>query len=48
MGFFDTLSDLVDAAVPWSNAHAEAAPESKEDSEVRSALCFCYERRMGS
>jgi len=32
MGFFDSFSDLLEAALPWSNAEAEAP---KEDEEVK-------------
>lgn len=40
MGFWDTISDLVDAATPWSVADAEAPPaeEKSEDSKVGDAL----------
>ncbi|RYP35952.1 hypothetical protein DL767_003641 [Monosporascus sp. MG133] len=34
MGFWDTITDLVEAATPWSNAEAEAPPpEEKESTE---------------
>lgn len=29
MGFWDTITDLVEAATPWSTAEAEAPPEDK-------------------
>jgi ubiquinol-cytochrome c reductase subunit 6 len=42
MGFFDTLSDLVAAAAPWSAVEAEAvsdatteAPAQSEEAEVK-------------
>jgi len=32
MGFFDTFTDMLEAALPWGEARAEAAePEEKED-----------------
>ncbi|KAK7753604.1 Cytochrome b-c1 complex subunit 6, mitochondrial [Diatrype stigma] len=31
MGFWDTITDLVEAATPWSTAEAEAPPEDKDD-----------------
>lgn len=42
MGFWDTFSDLVDAATPWSVADAEAPPaeEKSEDSKVRNVPGF--------
>lgn len=40
MGFWDTITDLVDAATPWSVAEAEApaADDKAEDSKVRAAF----------
>jgi ubiquinol-cytochrome c reductase subunit 6 len=37
MGFFDSWSELVAAATPWSTVEAEAPekPEEKDDAEVR-------------
>lgn len=42
MGFWDTITDLVDAATPWSVADAEAPEETK----VRSPLCGSFFRRI--
>ncbi|KAI1258081.1 ubiquinol--cytochrome-c reductase subunit 6 [Eutypa lata] len=33
MGFWDTITDLVEAATPWSTAEAEAPPEDKDDAQ---------------
>ena len=37
MGFFDSFSDLLEAALPWSSAEAEA---QKEDEEEDVKVCF--------
>jgi hypothetical protein len=29
MGFFDSISDMLEAALPWSTAEAEAPKEEK-------------------
>jgi hypothetical protein len=39
MGFFDTLSDLVGAAMPWAEVEAEAPPKEEEE-KVRLALAL--------
>jgi hypothetical protein len=41
MGFFDSFSELVAAATPWSTVEAEAPekPEKDEGAEVRESLC---------
>ncbi|KAI2628806.1 Non-heme 11 kDa protein of cytochrome bc1 complex [Hypoxylon sp. NC1633] len=36
MGIWDTISDLVEAATPWSTAEAEAPAEDKEPQEEES------------
>lgn len=33
MGFWDTITDLVEAAAPWSTAEAEAPPAEDKDNE---------------
>jgi len=33
MGFFDTLSDLVEAVTPWSQVEAEAPADNKDEGE---------------
>lgn len=55
MGFFDSFSELVTAATPWSTVEAEAPekPEEKDDgAEVCVVFCFCglqiWDRRLGS
>lgn len=40
MGFFDSFSDLLEAALPWSSAEAEAQKEDEEDVKVRLVSCF--------
>jgi ubiquinol-cytochrome c reductase subunit 6 len=30
MGFFDSISDMLEAALPWSSAEAEAPKEEEE------------------
>lgn len=37
MGFWDTITDLVEAAAPWSTADAEAPEAAPEESKVRSS-----------
>lgn len=37
MGFFDSWSDMFEAALPWSSAEAEA---QKEDEEEDSKVCL--------
>ncbi len=34
MGFLDSWSDLLEAALPWSNVQAEAPKEDDEDVKV--------------
>jgi hypothetical protein len=41
MGFFDSWSDLLEAALPWSSVEAEAP---KEDDEVKVGDFFCSSR----
>ncbi|RYP49899.1 hypothetical protein DL768_004435 [Monosporascus sp. mg162] len=36
MGFWDTITDLVEAATPWSTAEAEAPPPEKKESPEES------------
>jgi ubiquinol-cytochrome c reductase subunit 6 len=31
MGFFDSISDILEAALPWSSAEAEAPKEEEEE-----------------
>ena len=33
MGFFDSISDMLEAALPWSTAEAEA-PKEEEETKV--------------
>lgn len=40
MGFWDTITDLVDAATPWGVADAEAPEAPAEKSKVRAAQCL--------
>jgi hypothetical protein len=35
MGFFDSLSDMLEAALPWSQAEAEAPKEDVSEEKVR-------------
>jgi ubiquinol-cytochrome c reductase subunit 6 len=35
MGFFDSLSDMLEAALPWSQAEAEAPKEDDSEDKVR-------------
>ncbi|XMA15659.1 hypothetical protein WAI453_008450 [Rhynchosporium graminicola] len=37
MGFFDSFSDLLEAALPWSTAEAEAPKEEEEKEDVKDA-----------
>jgi hypothetical protein len=39
MGFFDSFSDLLEAALPWGNAEAEA-PKEDEEVKVGASLCL--------
>lgn len=39
MGFFDSFSDLLEAALPWSTAEAEA---QKEEEEEDAKVCLFY------
>lgn len=39
MGFFDSFSDLLEAALPWSSAEAEA---QKEEEEEDVTVCLFY------
>jgi ubiquinol-cytochrome c reductase subunit 6 len=39
MGFFDTLTDLIEAAVPWSQVEAEAPATEKKDEEADATVC---------
>lgn len=41
MGFWDTITDLVEAAAPWSTADAEAPEAAPEESKVRSNSALC-------
>jgi ubiquinol-cytochrome c reductase subunit 6 len=34
MGFFDSISDMLEAALPWSTAEAEAPKEEEEETKV--------------
>jgi hypothetical protein len=43
MGFFDSLSDMLEAALPWSQAEAEAPKE--DDSEEKVRYCFLDDAR---
>jgi hypothetical protein len=36
MGFFDSLSDMLEAALPWSQAEAEAPKEDDSEEKVSS------------
>ncbi len=39
MGIFDTFTDMLEAALPWGEARAEAAEaEEKDDEKVRFML----------
>jgi len=40
MGFFDALSDLLEAATPWSTVEAEAPAEDKKDEENGEVCVF--------
>ncbi len=47
MGFWDTITDLVEAATPWSTAEAEAPPAEEKVREFRHSTCLltgkpCY------
>lgn len=43
MGFFDTISDLFEAATPWSQVEAEAPADTKEEEATEVCLSrFCY------
>lgn len=44
MGFFDSISDLLDAALPWSTAEAEA-PKEEEAKVGASFLCLLGSQR---
>lgn len=48
MGFWDAITDLVDAATPWSVADAEAPPaeDKAEESKVRNVPRYCGGRAM--
>ncbi len=46
MGFFDSFSDLLEAALPWSSAEAEAQKE-EEDEDVTVCLLSCCARAVG-
>lgn len=35
MGIWETFTDLVDAATPWSTAEAEAPPAEEQQQQVR-------------
>lgn len=37
MGIFDTFTDMLEAALPWSEARAEAAEAEEKDDEK---VCF--------
>tara|TARA_R110002060_G_scaffold40054_2_gene51315 strand:- start:409 stop:663 length:255 start_codon:yes stop_codon:yes gene_type:complete len=39
MGFFDSFSDMLEAALPWSSAEAEA---QKEEEEEDSKVCLFF------
>lgn len=39
MGFFDSFSDLLEAALPWSSAEAEA-PKDDDEVKVGNSLCL--------
>jgi hypothetical protein len=41
MGFFDSFSELVAAAMPWETVEAEAPEEKEEKDEVWFFLYFC-------
>lgn len=43
MGFFDSISDMLEAALPWSTAEAEAP---KEEGEEKVSACFLCLWRM--
>lgn len=39
MGFWDTITDLVEAATPWATADAEA-PAQESVCRVHASLCY--------
>ena len=41
MGIWDTITDLVEAAKPWSTAEAEA-PVATEEEQVNAAFFSCF------
>lgn len=45
MGFWDTITDLVEAAAPWSTADAEAPEAAPEESKVRSSTALYVQLR---
>lgn len=45
MGFWDTITDLVEAAAPWSTAEAEAPESAPEESKVRSSIALYVQSR---
>lgn len=46
MGFFDSFSDLLEAALPWSSAEAEAQKEDDEE-DVKVCVISCFIRMVG-
>jgi ubiquinol-cytochrome c reductase subunit 6 len=34
MGFFDSISDMLEAALPWSTAEADAPAAKEEETQV--------------
>lgn len=39
MGFFDSISDMLEAALPWSTSEAEAPKDEDEEKVGASILC---------
>lgn len=44
MGFFDSWSDLISAATPWSEVEAEAPAAPEEEEEVK--VCYVFFARV--
>lgn len=42
MGFFDSISDMLEAALPWTQAEADAPKEEEE--KVSGATFFAHDR----